>query len=86
MMKLFNPSLGLIALSLLDPVRAVLPTVDLTYSKYISTPLPNGVSQWLGIRYAAPPLGDLRFKAPRDPLHSDVVQLANQVRSRKGIF
>ncbi|PQE21386.1 triacylglycerol lipase protein [Rutstroemia sp. NJR-2017a BBW] len=42
--------------------------VDLGYSKYQGTNLGNGVSQWLGIRYAAPPLGDLRFRAPRDPL------------------
>jgi hypothetical protein len=31
---------------------AVDPIVDLSYSKYEGTALPNGVSQWLGIRYA----------------------------------
>ena len=42
--------------------------VDLSYNSYRGTALPNGVSQWLGMRYAAPPLGDLRFREPRDPL------------------
>lgn len=39
----------------------------LGYSSYNGAALPNGVTQWLGIRYAAPPLGDLRFAAPEDP-------------------
>lgn len=33
-------------------IGAVDPVVDLSYSKYEGTSLPNGVSQWLGIRYA----------------------------------
>jgi len=33
-------------------VYAVDPIVDLSYSKYEGTALTNGVSQWLGIRYA----------------------------------
>jgi carboxylesterase type B len=41
--------------------------VHLGYSSYNGAALPNGVTQWLGIRYAAPPLGDLRFAAPQDP-------------------
>ncbi|PQE33279.1 triacylglycerol lipase protein [Rutstroemia sp. NJR-2017a WRK4] len=52
--------------------------VDLGYSKYQGTNLGNGVSQWLGIRYAAPPLGDLRFRAPRDPLVNHKLQIANK--------
>ncbi|KAK0730976.1 Alpha/Beta hydrolase protein [Lasiosphaeris hirsuta] len=43
------------------------PLVNLTYSQYIGQPLANGITQWLGIRYAAPPLGDLRFAPPQDP-------------------
>jgi carboxylesterase type B len=39
----------------------------LGYSSYNGRALSNGVTQWLGIRYAAPPLGDLRFAAPEDP-------------------
>jgi Carboxylesterase family len=53
--------------------------VDLGYSKYQGAYAPNGVSQWLGIRYAAPPVGDLRFRAPADPLLNDTVQIADTV-------
>ncbi|CZT49185.1 related to cholinesterase precursor [Rhynchosporium secalis] len=52
--------------------------VDLGYSKYQGSHVENGVTQWLGIRYAAPPVGDLRFRAPRDPLHNDTLQIANK--------
>ena len=41
--------------------------VDLGYSKYEGRVLSNGIVQWLGMRYAAPPVGDLRFAAPQDP-------------------
>ncbi|KAI7002083.1 alpha/beta-hydrolase [Hortaea werneckii] len=51
--------------------RAVQPVVNLDYSSYRGTSLPNGVTQWLGIRYAAPPLGDLRFAAPQAPLSTN---------------
>ncbi|MCJ1441907.1 MAG: hypothetical protein MMC23_002399 [Stictis urceolatum] len=44
------------------------PQVNLGYAKYQGTALPIGVDQYLGMRYAAPPLGDLRFRAPKDPL------------------
>ncbi|KAE8452347.1 hypothetical protein EG329_001047 [Mollisiaceae sp. DMI_Dod_QoI] len=53
-------------------------TVDLSYSKYEGTALPNGVSQWLGIRYAAPPLGPLRFAAPSPPVYEPAVQKADK--------
>jgi acetylcholinesterase len=43
-------------------------TVDLGYSKYKGVEGSDGVSYWRGIRYAAPPIGDLRFRAPRDPI------------------
>jgi carboxylesterase type B len=55
--------------------------VDLDYSRYQGTALPNGISQWLGIRYAAAPLADLRFRAPRDPDCNRTLQVANKVRS-----
>ncbi|KAF2157154.1 alpha/beta-hydrolase [Myriangium duriaei CBS 260.36] len=54
--------------TLLSPLAAVDPLVDLSYSRYQGTPLANGITQWLGIRYAAPPLGNLRFAAPQNPL------------------
>jgi hypothetical protein len=61
---------------------AVKPTVKLDYTSYEGKPLPNGISQWLGIRYAAPPLGDLRFAAPVDPPHNTTIQKANEVSSK----
>lgn len=53
--------------------------VDLTYSKYQGVALSNGVTQWLGMRYAAPPIGSLRFMPPQDPLHIPEIQLADTV-------
>ncbi|KAL6870408.1 Alpha/Beta hydrolase protein [Trichoderma novae-zelandiae] len=53
---------------------AVQETVDVGYSVYKGQALSNGVSQWLGIRYAAPPLGELRFAPPQDPLRTEGVQ------------
>lgn len=54
-------------------------TVDLGYSKYQGSNVENGVTQWLGIRYAAAPVGDLRFRAPRDPTANTTLQIANKV-------
>lgn len=54
--------------------------VDLGYAKYRGQALSNGVAQWLGIRYAAPPLGSLRFSAPQDPERVYGIQDASQVR------
>lgn len=64
---------------LLSVVGAVQETVDVGYSVYKGQALPNGVSQWLGIRYAAPPLGELRFAPPQDPLRTTGVQDATTV-------
>lgn len=50
---------------------AVDPEVELDYTSYVGTALSNGVTEWIGVRYAAPPLGDLRFRAPVDPMHED---------------
>jgi hypothetical protein len=54
-------------------------TVDLGYSKYQGSNVANGVSQWLGIRYAAAPVGDLRFRAPADPVPDNSSHVANAV-------
>jgi acetylcholinesterase len=48
------------------------PVVDLGYSKYEGITLSSGVNQYLGIRYAAPPLGDLRFRAPAEPVTTNL--------------
>ncbi|KAI1385545.1 alpha/beta-hydrolase [Hypoxylon trugodes] len=59
-------------------VVAVDSTVELSCNRYSGYSTPNGVSQWLGIRYAAPPVGDLRFEPPQDPPCSKATQDATQ--------
>ncbi|KAJ3874377.1 Alpha/Beta hydrolase protein [Lentinula edodes] len=55
------------------------PVIDLGYAKYQGVfDSANNVTNYLGIRYAAPPTGDLRWRAPQTPAdNSSVVQLAN---------
>ena len=55
------------------------PVVDLGYARYRGANI-EGVSQWLGMRYAAAPTGRLRFAEPGTPPHQDGVQMATQVR------
>ncbi|KAJ5101233.1 hypothetical protein NUU61_003455 [Penicillium alfredii] len=47
------------------------PTIDLGYSRYQGVSLHNGVDQYLSMRYAKAPTDDLRFRAPRDPDHTE---------------
>lgn len=54
--------------------------VDLGYTKYQGVQLEAGVNQYLGLRYAAPPLGNLRFRAPADTPRNETTQEAFQVR------
>ncbi len=63
------------------PSNAVDPLVDVGFTKYLGTALPNKVTQWLGMRFAAPPVGNLRFRAPADPPVNKSIQLADQVLS-----
>lgn len=60
---------------------AVEPVVKLSYAQYAGTPLSNGITQWLGVPFAAPPIGDLRFAPPADPAATSGVQEANKVRT-----
>lgn len=66
-------------LAAIAPVYAVDRVVDLGYAKYAGAIHEEGVSKWLGLRYAAPPLGDLRFAAPQNPLKVSGIQNATQV-------
>jgi len=67
-----------LAAVLAQQALAVQPLVNLDYASYCGTALKNGVSQWLGIRYAAPPIGDLRFQAPQDPPKTNGAVEANR--------
>lgn len=55
------------------------PIVDLGYAKYEGTALGSRVNQFVGIRYAAAPLGELRFRAPANPEVVSGVQEAKAV-------
>ncbi|RGP60316.1 hypothetical protein FSPOR_10711, partial [Fusarium sporotrichioides] len=72
----FLPILAL----LLIRATAVAPIVDVSYSKYKGKDNENGVTSWLGMRYAAPPIGDLRFMPPQDPTRSRQVKNASKFR------
>ncbi|OOQ84607.1 putative triacylglycerol lipase [Penicillium brasilianum] len=63
---------------LLSLAAAENPVVNLGYTSYEGRSLAGGVSQWLGMRYAAPPVNDLRFAAPQDPVSQTGVQQATQ--------
>ncbi|KAL2004987.1 hypothetical protein VTN00DRAFT_2837 [Thermoascus crustaceus] len=68
-----------ILVSLLIPSIVALDTVvHLGYASYRGQALPNGITQWLGLRYAALPLGALRFAAPQDPGWRSGIQNATQ--------
>lgn len=55
--------------------------VDLGYTKYRGAALSIGITQWLGMRYASPPLGELRFRAPQNPVTEEDVLDAFTVRT-----
>ncbi|KAJ7906506.1 Alpha/Beta hydrolase protein [Mycena leptocephala] len=54
--------------------RAQAPIVDLGYVQYQGTVSPANISHFLGIRYAAAPLGDFRFRAPQPPTNETGLQ------------
>ncbi|KAK2610626.1 hypothetical protein N8I77_004041 [Diaporthe amygdali] len=52
------------------------PQVNLGYTTYVGTNLDGGINRFLGMRYAAPPVGDLRWRAPAAPPTSTSPQSA----------
>lgn len=46
------------------------------YATYVGTTIPGGINRFLGMRYAAPPVGDLRWRAPVSPPTSTTPQPA----------
>lgn len=73
--------LWLVAAAAFAPHALAIPetTVDLGYTKYVGQELSNGITQWLGMRYAAAPVGKLRFMPPEDPPHTGTTEQANKV-------
>ncbi|KIJ32592.1 hypothetical protein M422DRAFT_265616 [Sphaerobolus stellatus SS14] len=61
-----------------SPLYAKGPTVNLGYSTYEGISLPNGQNQFLGIRYAAPPLRNLRFRRPQPSVQTEGIQSAKE--------
>ena len=63
--------------------RAVDTLVELDYARYDGVQNDTGVTHWLGMRFAAPPVGDLRFAPPQDPEDTgDKVMSADEVGKR----
>ncbi|KAH7416637.1 triacylglycerol lipase-like protein [Cadophora sp. MPI-SDFR-AT-0126] len=52
-------------------------TIDLGYTSYQGFVSSQGITQWRGIRFAAPPTGDRRFRNPQDPIVNKTLQLAD---------
>ena len=68
-----------VALSFCYVANAAGPVVNLGYASFQGLDPGNGVYEFLGIPYAAPPLGNLRWRAPQDPVNTAGVQNATQV-------
>ena len=56
------------------------PTVKLAYGSYKGTRLQAGVDQYLGMRFAAPPTGNNRWRAPAAAQKFSGTQNATDVR------
>jgi Carboxylesterase family len=67
------------SLSASQPDTSRQPVVDLGYSKYQGIKLASDINQYLGMRYASPPIGNLRFRAPAEPLTTTGIQNATAV-------
>ncbi|KAM3537445.1 hypothetical protein ARSEF1564_009633 [Beauveria bassiana] len=79
----FRPSWCIVAVALVaQTVLAVPSIVTLPYAKYDGLVLSNGITQWLGMRYAVPPIGDRRFRPPEEPLSETGIQEAKVHRDR----
>lgn len=57
------------------------PSVDLGYSRYQGNVLESNIHEYLGIRYAKAPTGDLRWKAPEEPESTSGTLKAQEVNT-----
>lgn len=74
---------ALISLALVAPAMAVAPLVDLGYTQLQGVSQASGATQWLGVGYAAAPVGVMRFGAPLDPPPTrEVVDVTQVLRLR----
>lgn len=72
-------ALGLgLGLGLRHQHKSTGPLVDLGYAKYEGRSH-DGVNEWLRLRYAAAPTGQLRFAAPQPPIPMEETQSATRV-------
>lgn len=56
-------------------------TVDLGYAKYEGVYEGGSINHWLGVRYAAAPTGNNRFRGPQPPETNITLQKADTVKS-----
>ena len=61
------------------PAQVLGPKIDLGYTTVQGLSYPGGISQWLGVRYAQPPLGDLRFAEPQNVTANATLQMVTEV-------
>lgn len=83
-MKLYNTSpawLSRLTVALAACNDTENPRVDLGYATYEGTALSNGVNQFLGMRFAAPPVGQNRFKLPQEVIQEHGIVSAKSVRT-----
>ena len=74
------PTLRVALALLVLSARAVSLTVRADCNTYQGTSDPVGVTRWLGMRFAAAPVDELRFAPPQDPPCSRELQDATKVR------
>lgn len=68
--------LAVVASLIAPPALAVDSEVHLPYARYNGLVLSDGITQWLGMRFASPPTGPRRFRHPHEPEDEDDMQSA----------